>query len=1208
MSVIGRLLGRQGDDAGAGVTAQWRGALKVVLKRLDAGPAGISGAAESYVLTGEPQSALAMVIGSAEAPAAFRLWSTRTQVSVEDVDRQVWQGLRTLPPEVLVRWARLMEGVQRAGNSNYFAFHAIGGAPLAEALLGYLISIGGGASHAVLESLPFDHVAVEAMLEAAGADPSDLLVAAFGHSAPWGGSSNRDKVRLLAGFGPAVNRHAESLRPFLGTRDLERQLVALEMLAEVGADDLLVFSTELAELATSSSSQLRAKAAPLLGRVDAVEPLKRIATAGKPDERLRALQLLWPDADPALRARLRELAAADRAPKVSALLDEWGRSSAAEEQPVAAIEKPVIDWAVPLSDELAASLQEQWKLVRSWQPGHNQDRSELPSAVDLTSLFDELRSGERPTLSQPRTTRSGDLLWHSMQHGEGFAFSKLGPAGATIMLNHFGVLLDHSRSLSGLAARVYNSLYSRTGKPSLLEVSTILDELGLDGPKLVFESYCSSWDGELGRSWAAEDVAPFVRSNLKLVTDVICEPTRWNHDEEAPYRALATLPELPPAVVDALVAVALGSRKTAREPAQQALAAVPGISERAAAGLKDGKAEIRVAAAQWLARLADRTAVPALEAAVRREKNDVPKGALLDALESFGFAVEKYLSREAMAKDAAATLGKGTPKELTWLPWDSVPAVRWADTGETVPGDILRWFVILAVKARSPEPNVILRKYCSMLDPVDREVFGQYLLEAWLAEDVRTATPEEAHALALRDAAGLHRHMTQYPQAYSGHPMNGMTLEELAEEYYLAGHLGRPAGSVAGAKGLLALIAVCARERAAEPVARYLKEWYGQRAAQGKALIAMLGWIDHPSATQLMLSIGSRFRTKSFQEEAAKQAQALAERKGWSLNELADRTIPTAGFGDDGVIELSYGERVFTAVLRPDVTVELRSPEGKKIASLPAARQSEDPETVKAAKKSLTLTKKELKAIVQLQSQRLYEALCTERTWPLDDWQTYLNLHPVVRYLTGRLAWVAIADGEVTVFRPLDDGTLTDVDDNEVEPPADAVIAIAHDSLLDPGVVKAWQQHLVDYEVSSLFQQFGKGTFVLPAKASTEFAVPDFEGHLLESFALRGRAGKLGYTRGEAQDAGWFYEYEKRFPTLGLTTVVSFTGNTLPEENRTVALESLSFTRAVPDGPPVRLPLGQVPAVLLSEAYNDLRLMASDGTGFDPDWKKKSEY
>jgi hypothetical protein len=33
--------------------------------------------------------------------------------------------------------------------------------------------------------------------------------------------------------------------------------------------------------------------------------------------------------------------------------------------------------------------------------------------------------------------------------------------------------------------------------------------------------------------------------------------------------------------------------------------------------------------------------------------------------------------------------------------------------------------------------------------------------------------------------------------------------------------------------------------------------------------------------------------------------------------------------------------------------------------------------------------------------------------------------------------------------------------------------------------------------------------------------------------------------------------------------------------------------------------LDEVPAVLLSECYNDLRTVAATGTGYDPQWEKK---
>jgi hypothetical protein len=321
--------------------------------------------------------------------------------------------------------------------------------------------------------------------------------------------------------------------------------------------------------------------------------------------------------------------------------------------------------------------------------------------------------------------------------------------------------------------------------------------------------------------------------------------------------------------------------------------------------------------------------------------------------------------------------------------------------------------------------------------------------------------------------------------------------------------------------------------------------------------------------------------------------------------------MPSAGFDESGILELSYGERVFTARLLPDFKMELFNPDGKKIATLPEPRQDDDADRAKTAKKSLSAAKKEIKSIVDLQTDRLYEALCTGRDWSFEDWNAYLNQHPIVRRLVQRLVWGVVVDDKVVeTFRPLDDGTLTDNDDNAIQPAGDARVRIAHDSNLPAADVEKWQQHLKDYEVKPLFQQFGKGTWTLPEAKRRDTAVTDFEGHLIEAFALRGRANKLGYQRGSTEDGGWFMTYEKRFPTLGLAAIIEFTGNPLPEENRTVGLIKLSFvsTQGSNDYNRPDLALSEVPPVLLSECYNDMRLIAADGTGFDPEWQKKSEY
>ena len=285
--------------------------------------------------------------------------------------------------------------------------------------------------------------------------------------------------------------------------------------------------------------------------------------------------------------------------------------------------------------------------------------------------------------------------------------------------------------------------------------------------------------------------------------------------------------------------------------------------------------------------------------------------------------------------------------------------------------------------------------------------------------------------------------------------------------------------------------------------------------------------------------------------------------------------------------------------------------EGKTLKSLPEPRKDDDEAKATAAKKIFSAAKKELKTILTMQRDRLYEAMCTQRTWPFEDWSVYLNRHPIVGRFCQQLVWAVVRNEKTAIlFRPLPDGSLTDAADEPVLLKDGEVVRIAHECQVTPEQSQTWREHLKDYEVEPLFEQFGRQNFTASQEQLQATELMDFHGHLLEAFKLRGRATKLGYSRGETQDGGWFYNYQKRFPTLGILVVLEFTGNSLPEENRTAALTEFHFDRFGPEaqiGEGAKMALSEVPAVLLSECWNDLRQIAAEGTGFDPDWEKKSD-
>ncbi len=249
---------------------------------------------------------------------------------------------------------------------------------------------------------------------------------------------------------------------------------------------------------------------------------------------------------------------------------------------------------------------------------------------------------------------------------------------------------------------------------------------------------------------------------------------------------------------------------------------------------------------------------------------------------------------------------------------------------------------------------------------------------------------------------------------------------------------------------------------------------------------------------------------------------------GWTVDEelARPRPFPNAGFArvhvgegrrtdrrTEGVLVLNYGPRTFTVKLNDELEPAITTADGKTLKNLPAIGKSDDAEPAKAARKAFTEAKKVVKEVVKRQSERLYEALCTQRFWRFAEWQQYLAAHPIAGRLCVRLAWAAFnanTDQFLGCFRPLEDGSLTNEKDEEVTFEPEVRVRLAHACNTPAEVGAAWAQHFTDYDVEPLFQQFGRATYTLPAGKETETDVKDFEGHGLTTFKLPRPCNEVG--------------------------------------------------------------------------------------------------
>ena len=887
----------------------------------------------------------------------------------------------------------------------------------------------------------------------------------------------------------------------------------------------------LAALAVDTSKELRREAVALLRGMDpaARDAAAALALAGAPASRaVELVELVSAEGGDEVLSeaaganrRLAGLIARTRARR-DALVGERDEEAPIEVPPFTPIE--IGPDAAPVKAELRAALNRlagrtdadarQSLLIRDWV-----DRARRTTDADLDAL---VAVADGKSRRRPEFLRRFSVHWIADQ-------------APSLTFAH--ALRLHCAEDEGTAAYWwYRMTLNRYMDPDTdpRAVEELMARTGCDRDSLIesFRTYVfQETDVEVSWPWFVERPG-LLREALGRSDSVV--------------RALEILGAMPrlPAGLSAVVAdIAVGDSKVNRPLAQGVLRSHPRVRELAEHALGEGRAQVRASAAAWVGSLGREASVPVLAAAVRREKKDVVRAALLAALRECGGDLSEFLSPRALGDEAARGLKSKTPASLAaWFDSDSLPPVHWSDgagAGTEVDPDIVRWWVVLADRLKDPNGRGIIALYLSLLEESDAAALAARVVRAWIAQDT-----------------------------YVGSAM--------ADKGLLAFAVGMDDGELAGL------------------VRAYMRDNPGRRA-QFDALVRALCANGRDRALQVLLGVARRHKMAGVQATAAALAREIASERGWSDEELADRTVPTAGFDADGLLRLSYGDREFTGRLTSDFKIEVSDGAGRTRKSLPPARSGEDAEVVRAAKKRLSAARKEAKEVLTLQSERLYEAMCASRTWPAAEWRELLAGHPLVGRLVTRLIWTATPpEGGPLTFRPAEDGALIGADDAVVELEPHAVVSLAHRARLTDEKAAAWREHLVDYGVEPLFDQLSAA---VPRVAEGQTEMRDLQGHMTDTFALRGTALKRGYKRGEVLDAGTFYDYVKDFAALGLSAVLGFTGSWVPEDKMVCATTSLTFTRR---GRPV--PLDRVPPVLLAECRADYAALAALGP-YDPDWE-----
>lgn len=667
-----------------------------------------------------------------------------------------------------------------------------------------------------------------------------------------------------------------------------------------------------------------------------------------------------------------------------------------------------------------------------------------------------------------------------------------------------------------------------------------------------------------------DQVWPFYYQNPKYIAEALnLIPNQSDTDNslfnpENAFGVLEQYPIIPSQFIPKILQFALGNIKIHRINAQKLIEKLPEPLLLIKEGLSSKKENVRINAINWLVKFNNYDAIPTLISLLKTEKDGVVRTTLMTALAHFNEDISDFFDPLMLLEEAEFGLKNKIPANLVWFNFDAIPKLTWKNNKPVEP-KLIQWWIILAVKLRLPAGNILLHYYINLLSLKSQQTLAQFILIEFITQDVSGQSKDETF---------------------------------LDSEWYDSAPI-----SAIKEKGMLGLIFAIEGYIAVPLLQNYMRNHY-ERRAQIEAMIDAIGQSNDPIIIQFLLSISRRYRAASIQAKARLLITQIAQRNNWTEDELADRTIPTAGLNDSGVLTLDYGERTFTAKINDKLQFVLFNPEGKVIKALPPARVNDNSALIKETKKYFTTSKKELKQIIELQTVRLYEAMCTQRQWSSADWQEFLQANPIMHKLMERLVWQELKDNKViNTFRPANDGALLNIEDEEITLQSDSSLRLAHRIFLSEEENSAWLTHFKDYKITCLFSQL---EHKLPSFTLEQTKIEDKKGWLSDAYTLRSVMTKFGYQRGSIEDAVFFNCYYKYFSSLNISAIINFSSNCVPEENVAVALLELVFETGRQTGfDRHKLAINDIPLVLLAESYADYVNIADALAGFDPEWKKK---
>jgi hypothetical protein len=309
-------------------------------------------------------------------------------------------------------------------------------------------------------------------------------------------------------------------------------------------------------------------------------------------------------------------------------------------------------------------------------------------------------------------------------------------------------------------------------------------------------------------------------------------------------------------------------------------------------------------------------------------------------------------------------------------------------------------------------------------------------------------------------------------------------------------------------------------------LAPLVRQWPSEgRSARAQSALDILCAIGSDLALMHLDDIARTVKSRALRDHANDRLQRVAETRGLSVDDLADRLVPDLGLGRDGSLTIQIGVRCFTVGFDDQLRPFVHDPSGARLKELPATDAGDGAAAARLASERWKRLKKDARSVMAAQIQRLEALMCNGRPLQPNVFERFFVHHPLVGRLARPLLWGAVGDdGAVNAFRIAEDASFADEQDRDFQLPASCRIRLLHPLELDAAQRAAWTRILSDYRILPPFPQLDREIVQMAANELGHSHTARFEGKQVATGSVIGleRSGWRPPADKESGHIGWF--------------------------------------------------------------------------------------